>query len=114
MFILFTKRQIINLPLIDVREDIVFDKRKIEIFSAGCPLCVEAEEKVRKLACPSCDVAVRDMHEPKAVERARRLGIQSVPAVVIDGKLASCCGRQAVDEETLKAEGLGKPLSSNW
>ncbi len=35
--------------------------RKIEIFSAGCPLCSEAEKTVRELACPSCDVTVLNM-----------------------------------------------------
>ncbi len=37
------------------------DKRKIEIFSAGCACCVEAAELVNEIACPSCEVEVLDM-----------------------------------------------------
>lgn len=39
-------------------------KRKIEIFSAGCPACRETVELVERLACPSCDVQVLDMNDP--------------------------------------------------
>ena len=87
--------------------------RKIEVFSAGCPLCDEAEKTVRDIACSSCDVTVLNMNEPETMERAQKLGIQSVPAVAIDGKMAECCGRRGIDEEALQDAGLGKPLSSN-
>jgi hypothetical protein len=88
--------------------------RKVEVFSAGCPLCDEAINKVRELACPSCDVTVMNMKEPAAMERARQLGVQSVPAVAIGGKLADCCKGRGINIETLLGAGLGKPLSSNW
>ena len=39
------------------------------------------------------------------------LGIRSVPAVVIEGKLASCCEGRGPDVAALKAAGLGSPLS---
>ena len=86
------------------------DKRKIEVFSAGCSVCNEAIEAVKKEACPSCEVIVHDMKDMQVVRRAKELGIQSVPAVVIDGKLASCCAGRGVDIEVLKAAGLGKAL----
>lgn len=88
--------------------------RKIEIFSAGCPLCIEAEKIVRELACSSCDVSVLDMKKPASLERAKQLGIQSVPAVAIDGKLACWCGTRGIDRKALQDAGLGSPLSSNW
>jgi glutaredoxin 3 len=87
------------------------DKRKIEVFSAGCPVCDETIKLVNDLACPSCEVNVLDMKTPEVAERAKKLGIRSVPAVVIDGKLADCCTGRGPDEATLKAAGLGKPLS---
>jgi hypothetical protein len=37
------------------------------------------------------------------------LGIRSIPAVVIDGKLASCCTAQDVIQ-VFKAAGLGKDV----
>ena len=87
------------------------DKRKIEVFSAGCPVCDDTVKLVNNLACPSCEVNVLDMKTPQVAERAKTLGIRSVPAVVIDGKLADCCTGRGPDEATLKAAGLGKPLS---
>ena len=85
--------------------------RKIEVFSAGCPLCSEAEKTVKDLACPSCDVTVLNMKEPASMERAKQLGVHSVPAVAVDGKLACCCTGRGIDEKVLQDAGLGKPLS---
>lgn len=85
-------------------------KRKIEIFSAGCPACDEAIEAIQGIACPSCETEVLDMHEPSVAIRAKRLGISRVPAIVIDGQLAQCCVAGAVDEEVLRAAGGGVPL----
>ncbi|HWP90653.1 MAG TPA: thioredoxin family protein [Thermodesulfobacteriota bacterium] len=84
-------------------------KRKIEIFSAGCPTCKETIELVNQVACPYCEVSVLDMNYSDAAIRAKSLGIRSIPAVVIDGKLADCCVRRGPDETTLKASGLGQP-----
>jgi glutaredoxin len=86
-------------------------KRKIEVFSAGCPCCEATVLRVNELACPSCEVVVLDMKDPGVAERAKGLGIRSVPAVVIDGKLAECCVGRGPDEEVLKAAGLGQPLT---
>ena len=86
-------------------------KRKIEVFSAGCSLCKEAVEMIKGIACPSCEVIVLDMNKPEVLERAKSLGIQSVPAVVINGKLAECCSGRGPDESSLKAAGVGKALS---
>jgi len=86
------------------------DRRKIEVFSAGCPTCNEVIEAVKREACPSCEVIELDMMDARVFARAKELGIRSVPAVVIDGKLASCCAGRGVDIEVLKAAGLGKAL----
>jgi glutaredoxin 3 len=84
--------------------------RKIEIFSAGCPACQETIDLVNRVACPSCQVTILDMKDLPVAARARELGIRSVPAVVIDGKLADCCAGRGPDEATLRAAGLGQPL----
>lgn len=84
-------------------------KRLIEVYSAGCPICRDALERVRALACPSCEVVERDAHAPDATETMRRLGIARVPAVVIDGALASCCETGGIDEAALRAAGVGQP-----
>ena len=85
-------------------------KRTVEIFSAGCPVCEDAIEMVQETACPACDVVVRDMNDPAAAERARTLGVRTVPAVAINGVLAGCCSGAGPDEATLRAAGLGQPL----
>lgn len=84
------------------------DKRKIEIFSAGCGLCEDTIEMVQNTACSSCEVNILDMNDPSNIKRAKELGVQSVPAVAIDGVLASCCAGRGVDENSLRAAGLGR------
>jgi glutaredoxin len=85
-------------------------KRQIEVFTAGCPACDATLELVNEIACPSCDVVVRDMHDAGVADRASKLGIRSVPAVVIDGVLAGCCAGRGPDEKTLRGAGLGQPI----
>ncbi len=81
-------------------------KRKIEVFSAGCPACDDVVSLVQGLVCPSCEVDVRDIAVAK---RAKALGVRSVPAVAINGQLAGCCAGRGVDEHSLRAAGLGQP-----
>lgn len=85
-------------------------KRKVEIFSAGCPACHEVIHKVNEIACPSCEITVLDMHEAEVAARARSLGVRSVPAVAVDGVLADCCAGRGPDEAILRATGIGTPL----
>ena len=87
------------------------EKRKIEIFSAGCPVCVDTIEKIEALACPSCEIEVLDLQEHEVAERAVSFGIRSIPAVLIDGVLSDCCSGRGVDMVVLQAAGLGVQLS---
>ncbi len=84
--------------------------RKVEIFSAGCSVCNETVELVKRISCPSCDVTVLNMNDQKVAQRARSLGIRSVPAVVVDGKLASCCVSRGPNETELRAARIGQRL----
>lgn len=83
-------------------------KRKVEVFSAGCPACDEAIKLVKDNACPSCEVVILDVNESAIKSRMKSLGIKSIPAVVIDGKLADCCSGKGPSIDTLKAAGLGR------
>ncbi len=83
-------------------------KRKIEIFSAGCPACADTIELVNRVACPSCEVSVLDMNRADVAARAKSLGVRSVPAVAIDGRLADCCAGRGPQESVLRAAGLGR------
>lgn len=88
-------------------------KRVVEIFSAGCPICKEAVEKIRNMSCPSCEITVLDMHDPDVAAKAKILGIRSVPAVVVDGQVADCCAGRGIDEAILEAAGIGVPIASS-
>ncbi len=84
--------------------------RKIEVFSAGCTVCEDTIALINKIACPSCEVEILDMHRQEVSKRAKQYGIRSVPAVVVNGKLADCCAGRGPDEKQLRAAGIGTPL----
>ena len=65
---------------------------------------------MKYIACDSCRISVLDMHDTDVLKRAEIFGIKTVPAVVIDGKVAKCCQGQGPDEVALRAAGLGQPL----
>ena len=87
------------------------NRRKVEVFSAGCACCEEAVALVRRLACPSCEIEVLDMRDPVVSRWARDVGVRSVPAVAVDGRLADCCQGQGPDEMSLRAAGVGRPIA---
>ena len=82
-------------------------KRKIEVFTAGCPTCDETVALVNRIACPSCEVEVLDMRDRAVAERAKGYGVKCVPAVVVNGQLAECCKSAGVTESSLRAAGVG-------
>jgi hypothetical protein len=47
------------------------------------------------------------MNKPDVATKARQYGVKTVPAVAIDGKLASCCTGSGPDEAALRGAGLG-------
>jgi len=65
---------------------------------------------VRRAAGQSDEVTVHDMKDINVAERAKSLGIRSVPSVVIDGKLADCCSGRGVDEQVLRAARIGRAI----
>ncbi|MBC8325668.1 MAG: thioredoxin family protein [Verrucomicrobia subdivision 3 bacterium] len=86
------------------------EKRTIEIFSAGCPACEDTIQLVNQMACPSCEVSVLDVNDATVAGRAKALGVQSVPAVAINGELADCCASRGPDAGALQAAGLGQAV----
>ncbi len=77
-------------------------KKKVEIFSAGCSTCKETTEMVKRIAA-SHEVVIHDMQKSEIASKAKNYGIRSVPAVVIDGKLAGCCAGRGPDEHVLRS-----------
>lgn len=110
------KKKGLNLPpgesvTLAHKEKTKMAKRKVEVFTAGCPVCEPAVELVKKIACPSCDVVVYDLSAGGATEerhaKAARYGVTRVPAVVVDGALLECCKTGPVTEKELRAAGVG-------
>jgi glutaredoxin len=83
-------------------ENIMATKNKIEEFSAGCSTCKDTIELVKRLAGSSHEVVIHDMHKSEMASKAKQYGVRSVPAVVIDGKLAGCCAGRGPDEHVLR------------
>lgn len=83
--------------------------RKVEVFTAGCPLCKETVQLVKKIACSSCEVTTYDLNET-GMQRAREYGVNSVPCVVVDGEIIESCKIRAITERDLRATGIGEPL----
>ena len=87
------------------------NQRQIEIYSAGCTVCEEVVQMVKELACPCCDITIKDMKCTTVAAEAKQLGIRPVPAVVVEGQLADCCSTGGPNAKMLNAGGIGTTLS---
>jgi|TARA_B100001778_G_C18605110_1_gene639344 glutaredoxin 3 len=76
--------------------------KKVEVFSAGCSACEGVISEVNDIS-GSKEVVVLDMKDPSVSSRAKSLGIESVPAILVDGKLAECCAGRGVNLKTIQA-----------
>ena len=96
-------------------------KRQVEVFTAGCAVCDPVVQLVQEMACPDCAVTIHDLRPSDgsaftdspgstAAEKAAAYGITTVPAVVVDGNLASCCQNRGPNREDLAAAGIGQRL----
>ncbi len=64
------------------------DKRKIEVFSAGCSLCSETLKLVQvAVTSCGCEVIERRCPENELCAEAKQYGVRSMPTVVVDGKI---------------------------
>lgn len=88
------------------------EKRRVDVFTAGCPLCQDAVRLVTSLACPSCEVQVYNLWEGCATnecrEKAARYGVTAVPAVAVNGVLLDCCLREPITADRLIAAGISQ------
>jgi len=62
--------------------------RKIEVFSAGCPLCNETLEAVKGAVedC-GCEVIERRCSGTECCDEAKQYGVKAMPTVVVDGRI---------------------------
>lgn len=61
---------------------------KARFYHAGCPVCVSAEETLLQYLSPDVEIEVIHLGEqPDHVAETERIGVKSVPALVIDGNV---------------------------
>jgi hypothetical protein len=77
-------------------------RHTIEIYSAGCATCKETIEMVKRIAGSEHEVKIHEMLHGDAAARAKKLGIRSLPAVLVNGKLASCCAGRGPEEHVIR------------
>jgi thioredoxin family protein len=84
-------------------------KRRVEVFTAGCPVCEPAVQLVRETACSDCEVTVYNLNESGA-DKASHYDLRTVPAVVVDGTLISWRDNQGPNAEDLQRAGIGQRI----
>lgn len=64
-------------------------KRKIEVFSAGCPVCQDTMKLIREAVgqC-GCQVIERRCEGEECCAPAKSYGVRAMPTVVVDGNIA--------------------------
>ncbi|PKN61712.1 MAG: glutaredoxin [Deltaproteobacteria bacterium HGW-Deltaproteobacteria-15] len=85
-------------------------KRRIEVFTAGCPVCEGVVDMVKELSCQHCELTFYDLHNHEGMDQAKTYGVTAVPAVAVNGNLLECCRHRPITREDLKSAGLGEPL----
>ena len=63
-------------------------KRRIEVFTAGCSLCSDTLELVKESVSDcGCEVVERRCSETECCEEAKQYGVKAMPTVVVDGRI---------------------------
>jgi glutaredoxin len=57
---------------------------KIEVFSAGCPLCLRVIEQVERAAHDGDEVVIHNMFEEESEFLADLYGVRQLPAVFVE------------------------------
>ncbi len=87
--------------------------RRVEVFTAGCPVCDDTVRLVQSLACRSCEVNIYDLREGCATnecrEKASHYGITAVPAIAVNGVLLESSRRAPITADHLREAGIGRP-----
>jgi glutaredoxin 3 len=91
-------------------------KRRIEVFSAGCAVCEETVAMVKRLACPSCDVAVLDMRDPRLLPRQETMASHAFPQSSLMASWPTAAREPARTSRRLKRPGSARrcPNVSRW
>lgn len=61
--------------------------KRIEVFTADCPLCKDTLELIKKEACSECEVVEHRCSGDECCQPAKNYNIKAVPTIVVDGKI---------------------------
>lgn len=82
-------------------------KQKIEIFTAGCPVCDPVVKLVKETAGDNAEITIYDLvkqcEEKTCIQKMNVYGINRVPSVVVNGKLQECCDRPITKKDLIVA-----------
>lgn len=84
-------------------------KRQIEVFVAGCPVCEPVVALVKEMACSDCEVTIHDLRASGS-DQVPKYGLKTIPAVVVDGTLVSCCDTPGPTRQALAEAGIGQAI----
>ena len=73
---------------------------KVEIFTAGCPLCDETVKEIKDIVSEN-ELIIYNLNKATDLNKAKEYEINKVPAVVVNGKLLNCCKNNKVDKKEL-------------
>lgn len=78
---------------------------RIEVFTAGCNFCDSAVELVKNSISENDELIVYNMTDSNKKENNKKIadsyGINSVPAVAVNGKLLDCCKSSKISKDEL-------------
>jgi predicted thioredoxin/glutaredoxin len=61
--------------------------KKIEIFTADCPLCKETLEMLREEICDECELIECRCEGDECCQPALKYELKAIPTIVVDGKV---------------------------
>jgi len=86
-------------------------KRKIEVFTAGCPVCKPLVELVQSMACSNCEVEVYDLSKQTDPEfytdKLKQYKVTVLPTVIVNGQKVDIA-EGGITREQLSQAGVGQ------
>lgn len=61
--------------------------RKVEVFTADCPLCKDTLQIIKQISCAECEVIERRCSGQVCCAPAKNYDIKAIPTVVVNGEI---------------------------
>lgn len=85
-------------------------RKKIELFTAGCPVCSPVVEWVTSGIAEDCDLTIYDVvkqcETKECLSKVVEYGIKALPAVAVNGRLLDCCQSVGISKQQLIHAGV--------